>query len=202
MKCELLTKKDYIEAAKNIDCEVAVIQAIAEVESSGCGFINDKTKIRFEVHKFWAFWGRDNKAIFKRNFKFNKLLRWRGHKYLSSDRWLYVHSNQITERDAIAIAFKYSDRATKLATSYGKFQIMGFNYELAGYETLDKYVSSMHISERNHLKAFISFCISTKAAKYLRNKRFYSFARIYNGKKNAFGYSKRMKKAYKKYNDN
>ena len=48
-----LTIKDYQKAAKELNCEVAAIRAVAEVESLKGGFLPDgRPKILFERHVF------------------------------------------------------------------------------------------------------------------------------------------------------
>src|SRR5438552_3346830 len=48
-----LTDADIVAAAKTLDCEVALIRAVNEVESSGSGFFASKRpKILFEAHVF------------------------------------------------------------------------------------------------------------------------------------------------------
>lgn len=43
------------------------------------------------------------------------------------------------------------------ATSWGKFQILGSNHLSAGYKDVNEFVSSLSVSEKNHLKAFVNF---------------------------------------------
>lgn len=48
-----LKEQDYINASKELGCEVAAIKAVAEVESAGSGFLSDgQPKILFERHYF------------------------------------------------------------------------------------------------------------------------------------------------------
>lgn len=48
-----LTYNDYLKAAKSLNCEVAAIRAVADVESSGSGFyLTGGIKKRFEAHLF------------------------------------------------------------------------------------------------------------------------------------------------------
>ncbi|AZA64465.1 DUF3380 domain-containing protein [Chryseobacterium carnipullorum] len=51
-----LTEQDYINAAKELGCEVAAIKAVAEVESRGSGFLSSgEPKILFERHRFYKY---------------------------------------------------------------------------------------------------------------------------------------------------
>src|SRR5688500_3062767 len=49
----LLTESDFKAAARLLNCDIAAIKAVAEVESSGSGFLSDgRVKILFEGHQF------------------------------------------------------------------------------------------------------------------------------------------------------
>ncbi|WP_262919099.1 N-acetylmuramidase family protein [Niabella hibiscisoli] len=49
----ILTEKDFQDAARQLNCEVAAIKAVAEVESKGDGFLpTGEPKILFERHIF------------------------------------------------------------------------------------------------------------------------------------------------------
>lgn len=50
---KLLTQSDYANAATMFNCEIAAIKAVAEVESTGDGFLKSgQPKILFERHWF------------------------------------------------------------------------------------------------------------------------------------------------------
>ncbi len=71
----------------------------------------------------------------------------------------------------------------KLATSHGLFQIMGFNYEAAGFGSVEEMVTTMQTSE-GQLKAFGNFVLNNpKIHRALKNKNWEQFARYYNGPK-------------------
>lgn len=87
------------------------------------------------------------------------------------------------------------DAALKSAP-WGKFQIMGANYEAAGYPSVSEFVLDMSRTEKNHLKAFVNFIITDPSLKKaIINKDWLGFARIYNGPAQD-GYDVRMKDAY------
>jgi hypothetical protein len=51
-----LVESDFRAAAKLLKCDVAAIKAVAEVESSGNGFLSDgRVKILFEGHQFYKY---------------------------------------------------------------------------------------------------------------------------------------------------
>ena len=183
-----LTDQDYINAAKELGCEVAVIKAVAFVESGGySGFMKDgKTpKILFEGHWFHKL----TKGIFT-NYK---------NRDISYPRWVktfYKFNQHNRLQKAVALN---RDAALKSA-SWGKFQVMGFNYKIVGHPTLQSFVNAMYKSEREHLKAFVVFVKHRRIDDELRRKYWAGFAYIYNGAGFAKNnYDGKMKKAYEYY---
>lgn len=180
-----LTQQDYKEAAKLLNCEISDIMAIAEVESARAGFQSDgKPVILFERHKF--------------------------HKY-SNGRFSKTHpqiSNPIAggylggtkEWDRFDEAFKLDKKAAMMSISMGKFQICGFNFSLAGYNSVEEFYDAMFISEGEQLKAFCNFLLNSHLDDELRENRWTDLARGYNGatyKKNK--YDQKLKKADEKF---
>jgi hypothetical protein len=48
-----LTEQDFLEASKLLNCNIALIKAVTQVESGGFGFLaDDRPKILFEAHYF------------------------------------------------------------------------------------------------------------------------------------------------------
>lgn len=94
-------------------------------------------------------------------------------------------------------------KAALLSASYGRYQIMGFNYNLAGYEDVEDYVRDAFISESNHLSAFVRFILNNKKlSESIKNKDWPTFARYYNGsgyKENK--YDLKLESAYEKYSN-
>jgi len=90
------------------------------------------------------------------------------------------------------------DRTAALrSASWGKFQILGLNYHLAGKPTLSSFIGAMFQSERAHLDAFCAFVTSRGLVTALRSHDWASFALKYNGqeyyKKH---YDRRMQEEY------
>lgn len=184
---KLLTDIDYKEAARKIGCEVAAIKAIADVESNGSGFLsNGNPKILFEGHKFHNFtngkYDISNPTI----------------SYKSWTRKFY--KGGIAEYERYEEALKLDENAAKKSTSWGKFQIMGFNYELCSYKSVSAFVDDMYKSEKYHLLAFCNFLINEGISKYAINKNWAMFARRYNGPSYAANkYDIKLEAAYNKY---
>lgn len=73
-------------------------------------------------------------------------------------------------------------RETAFASaSWGAFQLMGFNHRACGFATANDFAQSMCRSAANQLDAFLEFCKSIGAARYLANKDWAGFANRYNG---------------------
>ena len=180
-----LKEQDYITAAKELGCEVAAIKAVAEVESAGSGFLSDgQPKILFERHYFSRLTG----GKYDKSYPDISYHKWGG--YGATNRQ-HARLTQATMLDR---------NAALMSASWGKFQIMGFNFALAGCNSLQQFVTAMFTSESAHLDCFVEYIKNTFLDDELRDKRWADFARKYNGPlyyKN--NYDKKMAAAYKKY---
>jgi len=165
-----LTEKDFINAAKEIGCEVAVIKAVAEVESNGSGFNADGTpKTLFEGHWFHKFTNGDYSNIWK-------------YRAISYRRWTRIfYGTQKREKQRLALAVSLDRSAALKSCSWGKFQIMGFNYDKCGFASIQDFVNAMYKSEGEQLKAFVQFIKNRRLDDELREKDFARFAYFYNG---------------------
>jgi hypothetical protein len=189
-----LTDVDYVAAAKLLKCDVAAIKAVAEVESSGDGFLTDgRVKILFEGHQF---------------FKFTKGAYAVSHPTICYKKWtsqFYTKGPTADVRGAgelarLAEAMSLNKTAALMSASYGKFQIMGFNFAVAGFVNVDDFYKAMQVSEAEHLTAFCNYIKGNSIDDELRSHNWAGFAFRYNGegyKKNQ--YDTKLAKAHKKY---
>ena len=185
---------DYEAAAKLLKCDVPTIKAVAEVESSGDGFLTDgRVKILFEGHQF---------------YKYTKGAYATSHPGICYKKWttkFYTKGASADIRGAgelarLAEAMELNPTAALLSASYGKFQIMGFNFAVAGFTSVDDFYQAMQVSEGEHLNAFCNYVKGNAIDDELRNHNWAGFALRYNGaeyKKNQ--YDTKLAKAYKKY---
>jgi hypothetical protein len=176
----------YVEAAEKLGCTLSAIKAVALVESAGSGFLEDgRPKILFEAHIFSRLTGQ----------KYDSL-----HPNISSKKWnksLYVGGAFEHQRLADASVLK-AEEAYKSA-SWGKFQIMGFNYKRCGFDNIQQFIFAMN-DERGQLMAFVNFVISMKLADELQRRDWAGFASVYNGPAYAKNkYDWKMAQAYKKF---
>jgi hypothetical protein len=184
---KLLKEQDYQNAATLLNVPVASIKAIAEVESRGNGFFdNDKPKILFEA----AVFGKYTK------YKYNQT-----HPNLSSKKWnKALYFGGMKEYDRLNAAVQLNEQAALLSTSWGKFQIMGFNHKICGYSDVFSFVNDQYLSEGIHLMCFVKFVKGNNLDIFIRNKDWAGFAYRYNGPgyaKNA--YDVKIAKSYKKF---
>lgn len=181
-----ITGKDYDRAAARLGCHPAVIEAVASVESSGSGFNPDESpKTLFEGHVFHRLTGGRFDA---------------SNPTLSYPKWTSEFYGRTWQDEAYRLehAVALDANAALMATSWGKFQIMGFNHGACGFTTIDAFVGAMRESEARHLEAFVSFIESRGLADELRELRWADFARAFNGPGYATNhYDERMANAYK-----
>lgn len=183
-----LTEQDYQQGARELECEVPAIKAVVEVESSGDGFLpTGEPVILFEAHIF----DRLTQGRFRKS-----------HPHLSSARWdrkLYGPTGQ-HQHKRLAEAVSLNRDAALQSASYGKFQVMGFNWRVCGYSSLQEFINAMYRSEEDHLQAFIGYVKGRNLDDELRRKDWAGFAFGYNGSGfSANKYDVKLAKAYKKY---
>lgn len=185
-----LSENDLEGAAQELGCETAAIKAVAQVEASGSGWLADgRPKILFEAHHF-------------------SRLSWPAHYFdkelpdISSRKWnrsLYGKSGE-HQYDRLEKAMGFDRNAALQSASYGRFQIMGFNYKAAGFSSVEAMVQAMFASETQHLNAFVRFLISRGLHKHLQTKNWAAFARGYNGSQYAVNhYDTKLEAAYRKH---
>lgn len=182
-----LTKSDFTKAAASLGIEVATIKAVASVESAGGGFLDDgRPKILFEGHWFSKLTAG----------KYDKT-----HPTISYPRWTKAHyKGGSAEYSRLTPAVALNKEAAWKATSWGKFQIMGFNHKFAGYSKVQEFVVDMKRTEGHQLMAFVEFIKSKKLDVPLKAKDWATFAKAYNGPKYAENkYDVRLAQAYKAF---
>jgi hypothetical protein len=180
-----LTESDYVEAAALLKCDVPAIKAVAEVESSGAGFLKDgRPKILFERHKFRELTkGSHNQT----------------HPDISGPRGGYGAAGG-HQWDRFNEAFALDPSAAIQSCSWGKFQVMGFNYRISGFKNPEDFRAAMEKSEGEHLKAFCNFITGNSLDGPLRKLQWAKVAEGYNGKAYRDNkYDTKLAAAYKKY---
>lgn len=183
----MLSERDFARAARVLGCDVPAIQAVAEVESRGDGFLpSGRLKVLFEGHIF---------------HRYTKGLHDAHHPTLSFPKWskaFYLGGEREWERVEAAKAL--NARAALLSTSWGRFQIMGFNHVACGFGSVEQFVDAMAASEGAQLDAFVAFVRHTHLDAPLREARWADFAKGYNGPGYAQNaYDVKLAQAHAKY---
>lgn len=182
-----LTDRDFQRAASLLGCEVAAIRAVADVESSGLGFLADgQPQILFEAHVFSRLtdhvYDASNPDISSRSW--NKAL----------------YKGGVKEHARLKAACDINRDAALQSASWGEFQIMGFNWKRCGYESLQEFINAMYRSPSEHLTAFCRFMQSMGLADELQRKDWAGFARGFNGVSFASNrYDERLASAYESF---
>lgn len=165
-----LTDRDFASAAELLDCEVAAIRAVSDVESGRAGGFNpDGSPVTlFEGHIFHKQTGG----------RFDE-----SHPDLSYPKWTKAHYGKgwKADQDRLGRAIALDHEAALKSASWGRFQIMGFNHRACGFDTVQSFVEAMRTGEREQLMAFCAFLKTEGIDKALRERDWTTFARRYNG---------------------
>lgn len=211
-----LTESDYVNTAKELNCEVAMVKAVTDVESKDFGFFeNGKPAILFERHVFRQQLLKAMKASTGVAMNVAKLLGI-GVSVTGPDINLIdmtmaslhgdIYSEKaggyvggIPEYARMEKAQAYHKEAALMSASWGCFQLMGYHFAALGYASIDDFVTRMYRCEDEHIAAFARFVkINPSMWGAIRSKQFLVFARAYNGP-NQQGYDKRISDAYDKH---
>lgn len=197
--------------------------AILCVESGGQGFGADgRLIIRFENHVFWKRWGSktpQNKERFNARFRFDPAKKWLGHKHrwqqendaAEAGEWRASHRSQASEWEALGIARAMDDGQALCSTSMGCAQLMGFNYSVAGYGSVQEMFAAFgdaEAGEGNQIMAMFRFIGGTvpgarkpqgkKTApamlEAIRRNDLVRFAELYNGPGKAKEYGDKLRR--------
>lgn len=163
-----LSASDIAEVAATMNLEPALVQAVTKVEAGAGGFLADtRPKILFEAQQF----------SYATDHQYDV-----SHPNISSRTWnrdLYKGGSAEYTRLTEAIGL---NRAAALSSaSWGLFQIMGSNFDMCGFDTVERYVAAMVQSEEQHLLAFAKFLQTSRLDVKLRAHDWAGFAKGYNG---------------------
>lgn len=161
------------QLAARLQVELPALKAIAEVESSGSGFLpapDRRPKILFEGHIFHRLTAGRYSA---------------GHPNISYPKW-----DRRQYSGSLAGEWKRLDKAAALdpaaamqSASWGAFQIMGFNYALCGFDNVGRFVDCQATGADGQLEAFANLLSrpGSPLIQPLRRKDWAKFASLYNG---------------------
>lgn len=182
-----LTLTDFQQAATRLKTGVAEIKAVTEVESNGRGFDSiGRIIIRFEPHKFHEY----TKGKYDGT-----------HPSLSFPQRRKNYPVDLNQSwDLYNIAKTLDLTATRLATSFGMFQILGSNFPSCGCKTVGEFVTKMCKSEATQLDLFCRLLLDWRLDDELRNHQWATFAKFYNGAGfKQLHYDTKLQDAYQKH---
>ncbi|NMX60705.1 N-acetylmuramidase family protein [Pseudomonas sp. WS 5079] len=182
----VIEESDFVLAAATLGCEVEAIKAVAITETGSLGSYFTKAE--------------DDKVatiLFERHY-FHQLT---GGRFDHSDPDISspvsggygLHSAQYGK---MVRAYRLSASEALKSASWGRFQIMGRYFSNAGYSSVEEFVRDLNCSEKNHLKAFVSFIkFDAVLSSAIVRKDWLRFALKYNGPAQK-GYDRKMRDNY------
>lgn len=147
-----LNEQSYAKAAATLGCEVRAIKAVANTETGSSGSY-------FRPGHDLA-WGDDPvpSILFERHL-FHRATQGKydqSHPRISNSMPGGYGAKAI-QYEKLIEAYALDPNAALLSASWGRFQILGSNYNSAGFANAHDYVSSISESEDNQLSSFVSF---------------------------------------------
>jgi hypothetical protein len=207
-----ISKADIEAAAKDLGCEPGLIYAIAKQESARSSFIQLQGRtvpsILYERHIFRKLTRPNERSpspyeadhhdicgpAYHRTEKQTSTVTGKdGHKHVVAkvvDK--VTHESPVADDvygpggeaqyRRLVKAYALDASAALQSCSWGKFQIMGFNYQAAGYPDVFAFMRAMCSGDPAHIKAFLKFARSNAVLLGgLRNKDYEAIARGHNG---------------------
>ncbi|EAT3570026.1 N-acetylmuramidase family protein [Salmonella enterica] len=177
---------DYEEAAKELGCEVAAIKAVAKTENGPYG-----SYFKFEDNDDYV------PAILFERHHFHKYTNGKYDQFEDISNPVAGGYGATSIQYAKLIkAYALDKKAALKSASWGKFQILASNYATSGYSSPEDFVFALSKSEKNQLKAFVSFIKADRVLlRSIRTKDWLSFAQRYNGPRQK-GYDLKMERNY------
>ena len=191
-----LTNEMIKDLANRLGIEPALLKAVQIVEAAGRdGFLSDgRPQILFEGHIMYKefhkkFPDRDLAYLCK---KFSMVFypKWDKSKYFGG----------LGEYKRLELAKEIDEECALKATSWGMFQIMGFNHNLCGCKDVFDFVHKMSESHANQLELMYYFMNNSGCLKELKEKDWAGFAKKYNGPGYAQNaYDQKLRNAYENF---
>lgn len=191
-----LTNEMIKDLANRLGIEPALLKAVQIVEAAGRdGFLSDdRPQILFEGHIMYKefhkkFPDRDLAYLCK---KFSMVFypKWDKSKYFGG----------LGEYKRLELAREIDEECALKATSWGMFQIMGFNHNLCGCKDVFDFVHKMSESHEKQLELMYYFMNNSGCLKELKEKDWAGFAKKYNGPGYAQNaYDQKLRNAYENF---
>jgi hypothetical protein len=188
-----------------LDLDETVVRAVLAIESGGRAFENGRMIIRFENHVFHDKIGQlapGLLSVYAEHFKYGSP-PWTGHYVKLPQRtdWEKQHDGgQAEEWVVFNYARSIHETAAMLSISMGMGQIMGGNYVVVGYPSVQAMFQDYNhptLGKYNQLAGFFSYAVSKKGMlDALRAKDWNMIARLYNGAGNEAHYAPLLRNKY------
>lgn len=191
-----LTNEMIKDLANRLGIEPALLKAVQIVEAAGRdGFLSDgRPQILFEGHIMYKefhkkFPDRDL-AYLGKKFSMVFYPKWDKSKYFGG----------LGEYKRLELAKEIDEECALKATSWGMFQIMGFNHNLCGCKDVFDFVHKMSESHEKQLELMYYFMNNSGCLKELKEKDWAGFAKKYNGPGYAQNaYDQKLRNAYENF---
>lgn len=166
-----ISDQTWVALAETLRVDKAVLQAVAQVESGGSGFLATtppRPKVLFEGHYFHRLTGGRHSA---------------DHPTISFATWTRKHYARtgVGEWARLEQAIVLDRTAALQSASWGAFQIMGANFAQAGCADIEAFVEAQMASAESQLECFTRFIARPWYLDPLRATDWTTFARRYNG---------------------
>lgn len=191
-----LTNEMIKDLANRLGIEPALLKSVQIVEAAGRdGFLSDgRPQILFEGHIMYKefhkkFPDRDLAYLCK---KFSMVFypKWDKSKYFGG----------LGEYKRLELAKEIDEECALKATSWGMFQIMGFNHNLCGCKDVFEFVHKVSESHEKQLELMYYFMNNSGCLKELKEKDWAGFAKKYNGPGYAQNaYDQKLRNAYENF---
>lgn len=186
-----LTEADFAYAAEYLGISTSTLKGVTEVEARGAGYDSEgRPKILTEPHVFYKRLSKGKReAAVKAGLAYSK---WGTRPYPRTSELNYQRLKKMMAID---------ETAALESTSWGMFQIMGFNYKDSGYASVQQMVEAfVSGGEKEHLDAFTRLVDAWSLEDELQRRDAAGFARKFNGP----GYAKnkyhtKLIQAWKKF---
>lgn len=197
-----LTQRDLQRAADRLGVDLAAIMAVNAVESRGHGFLNNgKPVILFERHVMFRRLQDLASSGDDPSLNLGLLAAYAHTSPAIVNPRPGGYAGGTAEHQRLALARQINDTVAIESASWGLFQLMGFHWQLLGYESAQAFAQAMVTSEGAQLDAFIRFIeVDPMLHKALKARRWADFAKRYNGpeyKKNL--YDTKLQRAYEDF---
>ena len=171
----LISEENYNLTATKLGVEVEIMKAIAKQESKRNSFWEDgQATILFERHKMWIYLKESGKTQDEL-----EVLKEKYPKIVNNSAGEYGAYSEQYEKLKIAKQIDYSS-ALK-SCSWGKFQVMGFNYKVS-FSSPEEMEMAVNKCELQQFKFFIGYLENTNGLiQAIKDKDWELIAKKYNG---------------------